>query len=154
MNRSTALCIIPCGSRKIWSHAPHLGGVAAEQAYISTYHRLCKQYAGLFFDHWVILSAKHGFLRPDDPVDGPYDVAFNRPGDKVIGTEALREQIVSKKLDTFDTIVLLAGRKYRKPVTEAFGVGPSILFPFERYKGIGYIQQALKAAVLNREPLH
>lgn len=60
------LCIIPCGKKKIWDVQPDAGPVRAEDAYLSPFHQACERYAKTFFDEWVILSAKHGFLRPDD----------------------------------------------------------------------------------------
>jgi hypothetical protein len=147
MKRSHRLCIIPCGTRKIWQLQPALGSVEAERAYLSTYHKLCKAYAEHFHYRWVILSAKHGFLDPQDPVDGMYDVSFNKPDSGIISFDELRRQAADKGLDKYPDVQVLAGRKYRAPVAYALGNSSTITYPFERYKGIGYIQQALKRAI-------
>jgi hypothetical protein len=151
-DKSKALCIIPCGSRKIWDKHPAMGSVEADRAYMSPFHRFCKDYAKMFFDHWVILSAKYGFLYPTDVIAGPYDVTFNRPSPEIVSVDSLFEQARVKDLLHFQEIVVLAGQKYRKPVTEVF-CEQAIQFPFEPYKGIGYIQQALKKAIATGQPL-
>jgi hypothetical protein len=152
-DKSKALCIIPCGSRKIWDKNPSLSSVEADRAYMSPFHRFCKDYAKMFFEHWVILSAKYGFLYPADIVEGPYDVNFSRPSPDKVSFGTLQEQARVKQLLDFQAVVVLAGQKYRKPVTEVFRE-QAIQFPFEPYKGIGYIQQALKHAIATGNPLH
>ena len=44
------------------------------------------------FESWVILSAKHGFLRPNDIVLENYDLAFDSKSDKVISIEQLQNR--------------------------------------------------------------
>lgn len=67
----------------------------------------------MFFENWVILSAKHGFLRPNDIVLENYDLAFDSKSDKVISIEQLQKQVVDKSLLQFDEIVLLAGKSIK-----------------------------------------
>ncbi len=67
----------------------------------------------MFFENWVILSAKHGFLRPNDIVLENYDLAFDSKSDKVISIEQLQKQMVDKSLLQFDEIVLLAGKSIK-----------------------------------------
>ncbi|OUM87621.1 MAG: hypothetical protein BAA01_04950 [Bacillus thermozeamaize] len=55
------LCIVPCGSKKVWDKAPSIGATEARHAYIGTFHKACQQYALQFFSDWVILSAKYVF---------------------------------------------------------------------------------------------
>lgn len=62
------LCIIPCGKKKIWDKYPDYGPMEAKDVYISPFGKACQAYATMFFENWVILSAKHGFLRPNDIV--------------------------------------------------------------------------------------
>ena len=72
------LCIIPCGSKKIWDKKPGIGPQKASNVYIGTFHQKCKEYATKYHKNsWCILSAKHGFLFPDDNIPGPYNVSFN-----------------------------------------------------------------------------
>ena len=67
----------------------------------------------MFFENWVILSAKHGFLRPNDIVLENYDLAFDSKSDEVISIEQLQKQLVDKSLLQFDEIVLLAGKSIK-----------------------------------------
>ncbi|HDR7286701.1 hypothetical protein SIL04_02435 [Bacillus cereus group sp. BfR-BA-00331] len=140
------LCIIPCGKKKIWDKYPDYGPMEAKDVYISPFGKACQSYATMFFENWVILSAKHGFLRPNDIVLENYDLAFDSKSDKVISIEQLQKQMVDKSLLQFDEIVLLAGKKHKKVVTKLYPE-EIITYPLEGCKGIGYMLQRLKEAV-------
>jgi hypothetical protein len=73
----------------------------------------------------MILSAKYGFLRPEDPVPGPYNVTFkvNRTGPVDIAT--LQQQVVDLGLHRFRTVIALGGKEYRDAVRAAFEPGES-----------------------------
>lgn len=146
------LCVIPCGNKKIWDKEPHLGQVEAENAYTGTFHLLCRQYAEMFFDDWVILSAKHGFLFPDDLVPGNYNVSFSMKTEEVITLEKLQKQADEKNLHQFEEFVVLGGKKFR-PVAENTLKG-KFIYPLQNCRGIGYMQQMLKKAVLTEHSLH
>lgn len=141
------LCITPCGAAKIWDRHPERGGVPAKEAYISAFGVACHTYADTFFDHWIILSAKHGFLFPTDIVPENYDLAFNSGSPDIITTEALKQQAKEKGLNTFDEIFVVAGQKHIKVVREVFGTDCTYRFPLQGCKGIGYMLQKLKKAV-------
>ncbi|SES24404.1 DUF6884 domain-containing protein [Salipaludibacillus aurantiacus] len=148
------LCVIPCGNKKIWDSEPLRKAARAKHAYTGVFHKLCKQYAVRFFEDYVILSAKHGFLRPDDWVPGPYDVSFSMRNSEVISPSALKQQFEEKSLDTYEQLVVLTGRKY-VPVMESASGNRSILhFPLLKCKGIGYMQRELKKAVEDNRPFH
>lgn len=89
------LCIIPCGSKKIWDKSPEIGSTKARDVYIGSFGKVCQKYATTFFEDWVILSAKHGFLFPEDMIHGNYDVSFNSKSDEIISTQKLKCQFVS-----------------------------------------------------------
>ncbi|GGM16688.1 DUF6884 domain-containing protein [Deinococcus aerophilus] len=72
------LVIVPCGASKIWARQPDLGAVMAKDAYTGPPFVLHRQYAERFGDAWMILSAKYGFLAPDDFLPGPYEVTFKK----------------------------------------------------------------------------
>ncbi|MBP1948681.1 DUF6884 domain-containing protein [Virgibacillus litoralis] len=148
------LSIIPCGRKKIWDKNPSIGAVPAKEAYIGTLHKLCRNYAAQFTDKWVILSAKHGFLFADDIVDGQYDVTFNQKSDQIITFDRLREQVRDKKLDMFDQLIVLTGKKYKPVINGCFDDDLSRTFPLAQYKGIGYILQALKISLEKDTPIH
>jgi len=146
------LCIIPCGKKKIWDKHSDYGPMEAKDVYISPFGKACQAYATMFFENWVILSAKHGFLRPSDIVLENYDLAFDSKSDEVISIEQLQKQMVDKSLLQFDEIVLLAGKKHKKVVTKLYPE-EMITYPLERCKGIGYMLQRLKEAVKEREEI-
>ena len=147
------LCIIPCGKKKIWDTYPaDYGPMEAKDVYISPFGKACQAYATMFFENWVILSAKHGFLRPNDIVLENYDLAFDSKSDKVISIEQLQKQMVDKSLLQFDEIVLLAGKKHKKVVTKLYPE-EMITYPLEGCKGIGYMLQRLKEAVKEEEEI-
>ncbi|SFB39554.1 hypothetical protein SAMN04488072_1275 [Lentibacillus halodurans] len=148
------LSIIPCGRKKIWDKYPELGAVPAKDAYIGTLHQRSRQYAELFTDKWVILSAKHGFLFADDIVDGQYDVTFNQKSDEIITFDTLIRQVKEKQLDQFDNLVVLTGKKYKPIINGTFTSDIDRTFPLLQYRGIGYILQALKQAVETKTPIH
>ncbi|MDA2382235.1 hypothetical protein PDN41_10595 [Bacillus cereus] len=149
MNR---LCIIPCGKKKIWDKHSNYGPMEAKDVYISPFGKACQAYASMFFENWVILSAKHGFLRPNDIVLENYDLAFDSKSDEVISIEKLQKQMVDKSLLQFDEIVLLAGKKHKKVVTKLYPE-EMITYPLEGCKGIGYMLQRLKEAVKEGEEI-
>lgn len=120
--------------------------------YISPFGKACQAYATMFFKNWVILSAKHGFLRPNDIVLENYDLAFDSKSDEVINIEQLQKQMVDKSLLQFDEIVLLAGKKHKKVVTKLYPE-EMITYPLEGCKGIGYMLQRLKEAVKEGEEI-
>ncbi|PWN15970.1 hypothetical protein CU072_10440 [Bacillus thuringiensis] len=132
------LCIIPCGKKKIWDKHSNYGPMEAKDVYISPFGKACQAYASMFFENWVILSAKHGFLRPNDIVLKNYDLAFDSKSDEVISIEKLQKQMVDKSL--------LAGKKHKKVVTKLYPE-EMITYPLEGCKGIGYMLQRLKEAV-------
>lgn len=144
------LCITPCGAAKIWDKHPELGAVPACDAYISPFGSACHAYAELFFDHWVILSAKHGFLRPTDPVPGNYDLAFDSKSQDIITVEALKRQAEEKGLGRFDEIVIVAGKKHTKVIRAVFGDHCTYRFPLQGCKGIGYMLQRLNKAIAEK----
>lgn len=148
------LSIIPCGKKKIWDKKPEQGATKAKHTYIGTFHTLCRNYATEFTDQWVVLSAKHGFLLPDDVVDQNYDVTFNQKSNEIITLERLQQQVRAKQLDQYDELVILTGKKYKKVIEGSFDGGLPKKFPLEAYRGMGYMQQALKSAVEKNSSIH
>ncbi|UJW57864.1 hypothetical protein HXZ66_10820 [Bacillus sp. A116_S68] len=148
------LCIIPCGNKKIWSKHPNLEAVPASDAYISTFHRLCRAYAERFFTQYVILSAKHGFLFAEDHVPGPYNVSFSMKSSEVISTDTLRKQFENKRLHNYDHYIVLTGKKYVPVINHVMNDENNVEFPLLDFQGIGFMQQALKHALETDEPLH
>lgn len=85
-------------------------------------------------------------LRPNDIVLENYDLAFDSKSDEIISMEQLKQQMIEKDLIHFDEIVLLAGKKHKKVVTQLYPE-EIITHPLAGCKGIGYMLQRLKGAV-------
>ena len=141
------LCVVPCGQRKIWSQEPGRGPTPAVEVYVGSFSRLCREYAQRFFDKWIVLSAKYGFLYPQDIVPADYNVSFNRVTPKPISIDELRCQIASRGLAEFDTIVVPGGRRYVEVVVAAFGGDYSYELPLAGAAGIGVMMQRLRRAL-------
>ncbi|WP_281885113.1 DUF6884 domain-containing protein [Paenibacillus sp. YYML68] len=149
-----SLCIIPCGSRKIWDADPSAqGAYPARYAYVATLHRKCQTYATQHDLSWVILSAKHGFLLPDDEVPGNYNVAFGTRHPEVISLDSLKAQAEAKELNRFRRVVVLGGRKFRDVVPHIFTEAERIEYPLSGCTGIGYMLQRLDQAIHNHTEL-
>lgn len=148
------LCVIPCGRKKIWDHVPEKGSSFAKDAYIGVFHRLCQSYASRFFHDWVILSAKHGFLLPNDIVPENYDASFSMDKREIISNSLLRQQKSYKELNQFNQIVVLGGKKYQPIINEVFQEHDLIEFPLTGTRGIGEMQHRLKTSLLNNQPIH
>lgn len=147
------LCIIPCGAKKIWDEDPKYGSAQAKDVYQSRFHQLCQRYARAFFHDWAILSAKYGFLLPADVVEGNYDVAFGTKNPEIISIDELKKQIQEKKLEDYEQIVVLGGKKYTNIVQAVFGDQAEIIFPLAGCTGIGYMQQKLKQSIDTHQEL-
>jgi hypothetical protein len=140
--------VVPCGKAKIWDKIPQAGPTSARDAYSGTPFKINRQYAERFGDRWVVLSAKYGFLNPDDSVEGPYDVTFKRRSPVPIDDAALRQQIHEKGLhDGFEDVIGLGGQDYRAVLKRAFATSDTALyFPFSGMR-LGPSFSATKRAV-------
>ena len=101
----------PCGSKKIWDRNPNAGATKAKNAYIGSFAKTCIEYAEKFYPNsYIILSAKHGFLFPDELIQENYNVTFKDPNTKPISVEELKRQAIEKDLLKYDEIVAIAGK--------------------------------------------
>ncbi|MCY7533214.1 DUF6884 domain-containing protein [Bacillus altitudinis] len=140
------ICIIPCGAKKIWDVNPEAGSQPADLVYLSPLHQRTKIYAQTFFSDWMILSAKHGFLKAGDMIHENYDVAFGKPHKEQVTREELSHQFDEKNLAVYDELVILGGKKYRKVIDPLLQPHQKANYPLAPYQGIGYMLQALKRA--------
>ena len=147
------LCVVPCGKTKIWDKNPGLGPVAARAVYIGPFAKKCREYAETFYpSSWCILSAKYGFVRPEEIIPGPYNVSFNDPKTNPIDVRTLALQVLEKGLNDFDQVIVLGGRNYRM-IVEAVFTDKRILTPLASCRGIGYMMSEMKSAVQMGKPL-
>ncbi|WP_440895151.1 DUF6884 domain-containing protein [Amphibacillus sp. Q70] len=149
------LAILPCGKKKIWDLDSTRGREVVREVYVGTLHRLTRQYAEIFCDQWVILSAKYGYCFPDEMIEGNYDLTFGMSqGEAIISKEQLLKQIGEKKLQAYDQIIVLTGKKHKAIVEQTFDQVSKLVFPLLGTKGIGEMQHRLKQAIINKQPLH
>jgi hypothetical protein len=147
------ICIIPCGSKKIWDINTDTGPTEARKVYVGPFAKKCRQYAETFYPgSWCILSAKYGFLFPDDNVAGPYNTAFNKKGTNPIANEKLTRQAKKKGLNEYHKIIVLGGKNYIKRVRQVFS-DKKVSAPLEKCKGIGYMMKKLNEAILNNRQI-
>ena len=140
------LIVVPCGSAKVWDKHPDAGPTPARDAYVGSPFKVNREYALRFANTWVVLSAKYGFLLPDDVVLGPYNVTFKRPSTHPIEVEAMRRQVPARGLDRYDVVVGLGGKTYRSIVEDIFAsTGVTLHFPFAGMK-LGVALGATKRA--------
>ena len=136
--------IIPCSKEKIWDKNPHLGAVAAHQAYRSAFHRYAEAYSRKHCDHTLIFSAKYGLMETDFLIEGTYDVTFSRTGDPCISTSMLENQ--GKKYAFATSIVVLCPNLYATKLELAFfSLPPKLYFPLRGIGGFGHMHRFLYA---------
>lgn len=113
MAANPPLVIIPCGAAKRAHRSP------AGQLYTGSYHRACRAWALSVVPsaRVYILSAKHGLLALDDPVD-PYDLKMGEAGS--ISAGQVREQARRKGL-LGEPVVCVGGKPYADILRAAFG---------------------------------
>ena len=140
------LCIVPCGKAKIWDKKPEAGSTQARFVYTGSFAGKSIEYAQLAYpDSWVILSAKYGFLFPDDIIPGPYNISFNDKKTNPIKIKELKKQKIEKEL-YYDRIIVLGGKNYTKMTKECFRQA-EIITPLAGCKGIGYMLQKLNKMI-------
>ena len=142
-----SLCIIACGKKKIWDKNPEAGPVKAENLYTGSFTRKCIEYAEKSdFDSWRILSAKYGFLFPDEVVQGQYSECFHNKTSNPITLKELFLQIKSKELDNYEKIIILGGNYYTDMMKKLFSE-KEVFNPLNGYKGIGHMMKKLNELI-------
>ena len=146
-------CIVPCGNKKIWSKNPKAGPTKARDVYIGPFTKKCREYALKFYpSSWCILSAKYGFMFPDDVIPETYNVSFNDKKTNPISLKDLERQWKEKKIDNYERIVVLGGKNYTEIIKQVI-IGKAVLNPLSGCKGIGYMMGKLNDAIMNGKRL-
>ena len=115
------LCVVVCGKKKIWDENSNIGSVKSKDIYTGPFTRKCIEYAEKFYKNsYCILSAKYGFLYPDEIIKGPYNECFHQKKSNPISKNILILQIMSKKLNEFDKIIILGGKYYTNLIKDLF----------------------------------
>lgn len=142
------LCIASCGKSKIWEKLPQAGPTPAKNVYVGPFSGACGRYAEKFHSgSWCILSAKYGFVFPDEPIPESYNVSFNNRRSNPISAAELCRQAQEKGLLEYDRIVVMGGANYRKMMALVFK-GKQLVFPLQGMKAmgpmIGWMNQAIR----------
>jgi hypothetical protein len=126
------IALVSCVARK------HAVPCAARDLYVSPLFRAARRYAEAHAERWFILSAEHGLVLPDEPLD-PYDLTLNTMAREHRKRWADR---VLERADTLlpprSTIALMAGRRYREFLLEPLAHRGHVVEPLPTWRlGIG-----------------
>jgi hypothetical protein len=147
------ICIVPCGNKKIWDVFPDAGPTPAKNAYVGGFASKCQEYARAFYpDNYFILSAKYGFLQPEEIVPNKYNVTFKKPSTNPITIVELIDIAQQKGLFNADQIIVMVGKDYTQIVKSVFPA-KEIVEPLLGCKGNGYMMHKIKMALLNMSPI-
>ena len=131
----SVLHIIECSKRKVWDLAASTPRfVPARQAYLGDAIRSWLADPRASTERWLILSARYGFIDPDQPVE-KYDVTFKLPSTGPIPDDALAAQVRYQvrwadavPIRQFTRVVVHGHRDYFDRVRAAFGpVGAQVV---------------------------
>ena len=101
------ICIVACGKKKIWDNNASAGPVISKDMYTGLFTRKCIQYAEKFHkDSYCILSAKYGFISPEEIVEGPYNECYHIKKTNPIKENQLLIQIEKGKLNKHEKIII------------------------------------------------
>lgn len=113
------LLIVSCGSKKIYDTNFEVGAIPFKEVYTGTYTKKLIEYATHTHHDFVILSAKYGFVFPNELCPNNYNVKFklNEPESKII---KLQKQAQFKGLFKYNPIISLAGKTYSNIIKRVF----------------------------------
>jgi len=112
------IIIIACGKKKIFSDNPTCQRTYAKDLYTGNFHKTSQEYALNFADEFCILSAKFGFLFPNDIITEDYDVTFKDKKTNPITIKELKKQI--KIFNNYDIIETACGKIYHDIIEDVF----------------------------------
>ena len=147
------LCIVTCGKKKIWDKNPDVGPTEAKNVYIGPLSKKAMEYAEKYYPKtWIILSAKYGFIYPDEIIPQNYDACFNNKNSKTISKNKLKKQAEKKNFDIYDRITVLGGKFYTKLIIDLFP-NKEIINPLDGCKGIGYMLKRINDSIKSNEKI-
>ena len=146
------LCLVTPSCRRAWDKAA-FRPVQAGKAYTGPFSHKCQVYAERFHPGaWCILDARHGFLFPDEVIRKSHDACLFRPWTEPLTLEELRAQVRRRKLDLFDRVTVMGGRRFIILVEDAFS-GKRVRAPLAGVGGIGDMMHALNEALATGQRL-
>jgi hypothetical protein len=134
--------LISCVSQKLPHAAP------AKDLYVSSLFKFCLRYAQtLKPDCIFILSAKYGLVTLDQPLE-PYNDTLNTKRDAEIRqwAQGVLQQLRSKFDLEHDTVIFLAGEKYRRHLLGEIGHPEIPLMGLSIGRQLQFLKRALAHA--------
>jgi hypothetical protein len=98
--------VVSCGSVKLDKAAP------ARDLYCGRFFQVCSKFVEPRSDRWIILSAKHGVLDPDEIID-PYDLSLRKMSKERYRFWQLQARIEIEEQFPSATFLAVAGENYR-----------------------------------------
>ena len=129
--------LVGCGARKADTAKP------AGELYTGPYFTKNRRYANVVCDDWVILSAKHNVIEPDEVIE-PYDKTLNDMDADACAEWAARtfEQLLELEWDGYETAEILAGENYWSYFESRLDELPvDVEFPLADAGGMGHQMQ-------------
>lgn len=131
------ICLVSCVAKKLeGSHPAHILYSP------STFFRAMRAYAEKHADSWLILSALHGVVMPDDIIE-KYDMTLKnmkKPARTTWGEKVIHQL---NKIISDEHIIVLAGKAYKDPI-QAWLDTRSVEYPLVGIGGIGSQMQWLQ----------
>ena len=140
------LCLVTPSCRRAWDSGT-FRPIPAKDAYTGPFTRKCQGYAERFYPGaWCILDPRHGFMFPEEIIRKGHGACLFRPWTGPIGTEALRSQVRSRRLDGYERIVVLGGHRFICLIEEAFP-HCRVRAPLTGLGGIGHMMREMNLAI-------
>lgn len=102
------IALVSCVKKKQASRKP------AQDLYVSDLFKSMRRYAEKNAKSWLILSAKHGLIRPGHVI-APYELTLNtmRKADRMAWAARVQDQL-TEALPPRAKVIVLAGERYRE----------------------------------------
>lgn len=140
------LCLVTPSCRRAWDKGA-FRPTRAGDIYTGCFSRKCQSYAERFYPGaWCVLDAKHGFMFPDEVIRRAHSACLYRPWTEPLTLEELKVQVRRRKLDQFERITVLGGRRFIILVEDAFS-GRKVRAPLAGVGGIGEMMRTLNEAM-------
>lgn len=140
------LCLVTPSCRRAWEKG-EFSPTRAGDAYTGCFSKKCQSYAERFYPGaWCVLDARHGFMYPDEVIRRAHSACLYRPWTEPLTLEELKAQVKKRKLDRFERITVLGGRRFIILVEDAFP-GKRVRAPLAGVGGIGEMMHALNEAM-------
>jgi hypothetical protein len=95
---------------------------------------------------WCVLDARQGFMFPDEVIRRSHSACLFRPWTQPVTAEDLGVQVRRRKLDRYERIVVMGGRRFIYLVEEAFS-GRKVRAPLAGVGGIGEMMHEINMSL-------